>query len=51
MATVCQQADEVYRSRQPMRPKPLFGVLTHLRNVGFLVVVLLHGFRRLLPPY
>lgn len=48
---LCQQADVVYQTHTPMRPKPLFGVLTHFRNMCFLMIVLLHGFRRLFPPY
>lgn len=35
----------------PTRPPKLFPVAIVLRNLFFLVVVLLHGFRRLLPPY
>ncbi len=35
------------------RPRPLHfgGVITLLRNLAFLAIVLLHGLRRLLPPY
>jgi ADP-ribosylglycohydrolase len=33
------------------RPQPTRWILLPFRNVLFLVVVLLHGFRRLLPPY
>lgn len=33
------------------RPLPLAWPWIPFRNLGFLVVVLLHGFRRLLPPY
>jgi ADP-ribosylglycohydrolase len=36
-------------TRQPALPLPLWGVL--IRNLVFLIVVILHGFRRLLPPY
>lgn len=36
-------------TRQPALPLPLWGVL--IRNLVFLIVVILHGLRRLLPPY
>jgi ADP-ribosylglycohydrolase len=36
-------------TRQPALPLPLWGVL--IRNLVFLIVVIFHGFRRLLPPY
>ena len=35
----------------PVRPPRLFAPSILLRNLVFLIVVLLHGFRRLLPPY
>lgn len=37
--------------RQPQWVLPLPGPLIFIRNMMFLVIVLLHGFRRLLPPY
>lgn len=48
---LCEQANVVYQNRQPMRPNNLFGIFTYPRNFLFLIIVLLHGFRRLLPPY
>lgn len=35
----------------PPLPRPFNGLMTLLRNITFLLVVLAHGFRRLLPPY
>lgn len=35
----------------PKRPMRLFSLWTYPRNLCFLIIVLLHGFRRLLPPY
>ncbi len=37
-------------SKTPKLPK-FGGIITLIRNLVFLVIVLLHGFRRLLPPY
>lgn len=48
---LCEQADFVYQNKQPIRPKNLFGIFTYPRNFCFLIIVLLHGFRRLFPPY
>jgi ADP-ribosyl-[dinitrogen reductase] hydrolase len=45
------QLDRVLKSRTPERPLSPSTVGTLLRNVFFLVVVLFHGFRRLLPPF
>lgn len=33
------------------KPLNLFGIFTYPRNLLFLIIVLTHGFRRLLPPY
>jgi ADP-ribosylglycohydrolase len=51
MRMLAHKLQEVCTSGQPQKslPLPLCGVL--LRNMAFLAVVLLHGFRRLLPPY
>jgi ADP-ribosyl-[dinitrogen reductase] hydrolase len=43
--------EKVLMSGQPQPPLKLFLPGLLLRNLFFLVVVLLHGFRRLLPPY
>lgn len=45
------QAAQVYDSGTPQRPARFGGVITFIRNLLFLLLVLLHGFRRLLPPY
>jgi ADP-ribosylglycohydrolase len=39
------------RQVRPPLPRPFNGLMTLLRNGVFLIVVLGHGFRRLLPPY
>lgn len=39
------------KQRQTKRPPQLNVVAVLLRNVCFLMIVLLHGFRRMLPPY
>lgn len=46
-----EQAQHVKCTQTPQRPHAFGGVRTLLRNMVFLAVVLLHGFRRLLPPY
>lgn len=45
------QANMVYQTSTPQTPLRFGGVRTLVRNMGFLGIVLLHGFRRLLPPY
>lgn len=45
------QAQSVYDTRTPASAARFGGVITLCRNLFFLIVVLLHGFRRLLPPY
>lgn len=42
---------EVIQDQHPQRILPLPGPLIFIRNMFFLIIVLLHGFRRLLPPY
>jgi hypothetical protein len=36
---------------RPARSVPLAWPFIPLRNLAFVLIVLLHGFRRLLPPY
>jgi ADP-ribosyl-[dinitrogen reductase] hydrolase len=43
-------ANQSSQLRSPL-PRPFNGLMVLLRNVAFLMVVLAHGFRRLLPPY
>lgn len=45
------QAEQVYQTNQAQTPMRLFGIWTYPRNLVFLLIVLLHGFGRLLPPY
>lgn len=45
------QAEQVYQNHQAQTPMRLFGIWTYPRNLAFLMIVLLHGFGRLLPPY
>lgn len=45
------QLAEVCSSGKPQPPMPISTVATLLRNIFFLIIVLLHGFRRLLPPF
>jgi ADP-ribosyl-[dinitrogen reductase] hydrolase len=53
LATRLAQASEARRANGSVapRPMPLFWPAVLIRNLVFLTVVLLHGFRRLLPPY
>ncbi len=44
-------AKQAWQTNVPNRPARLFSFWTYPRNVVFLIIVLLHGFRRLLPPY
>jgi len=47
-------ADRLAKARDPdhrVAPLPLFWPAVPLRNLLFLVIVLVHGFRRLFPPY
>lgn len=49
--TLAQQAEQVYQTREPAKPIGFAGLRTVLRNIFFFIIVLLHGFRRLLLPY
>lgn len=46
-----EQLADSHSSRQPAKPSYRFWPLVLCRNVIFAVIVLYHGFRRLLPPY
>lgn len=46
-----QQLPKVLESNQPQRPASRSSPLVLIRNAIFAALVLLHGFRRLLPPY
>ena len=45
------QASQVQKTAQPQKPLVWANILILLRNVFFTMIVLAHGFRRLLPPY
>ncbi|MCJ8279352.1 MAG: hypothetical protein MJK14_05295 [Rivularia sp. ALOHA_DT_140] len=49
LAEVCQQDIYLKQNQKSCLSTPLFTVI--LRNIFFLIVVIIHGFRRLLPPY
>lgn len=51
MERVAQRLAQSRTSNARMRAVPSFNLATPLRNLLFLGVVLVHGFRRLLPPY
>ena len=51
MESLCQQLNNVKVSRVRQRPKYVFFPFAFLRNMVFILIVLTHGFRRLLPPY
>lgn len=51
MARLGRQLSESLESGRPLRPVQQPFVLMLSRNLFFLLVVLFHGFRRLLPPY
>jgi hypothetical protein len=51
MERLGQQLAQARQTGQPERPLRLSFMATLLRNLFFLMVVLFHGFRRLLPPY
>jgi len=51
MKTVARRLGEQKTSGQPLGEVRYFWPGVILRNVVFLIVVLAHGFRRLLPPY
>ena len=49
--TLGQRLSQVCEERVPRSPLPLSIFAVLFRNIFFIIVVLLHGFRRLLPPY
>lgn len=51
LSRLAHQAAEVFEQKTAQKPLALFGIWTYPRNLIFLMIVLLHGFRRLLPPY
>ena len=51
MDRAARNAVEATSSRNPRAPLFVFGPLILVKNLFFIVVVLLHGFRRLAPPY
>jgi ADP-ribosyl-[dinitrogen reductase] hydrolase len=51
MESLCQQLNNVKDSGVHQRPKYIFFPFAFLRNMVFILIVLTHGFRRLLPPY
>ena len=50
-AALAKQADEIHRSGRPQKARRFGGMVTFARNLIMMVIVLAHGFRRLLPPY
>ena len=50
-AALAKQADEVHRSGRPQKAWRFDGMVTFARNLIMMVIVLAHGFRRLLSPY
>jgi hypothetical protein len=51
MAGLSEQLPEVAQTGQPQRPFTRPWPIVLVRNALFAALVLLHGFRRLLPPY
>lgn len=51
MESLCLQLNSVKDSSTRQRPKYVFFPFAFLRNMVFILIVLTHGFRRLLPPY
>jgi ADP-ribosyl-[dinitrogen reductase] hydrolase len=51
MESLCQQLISVKESGVRQRPRYVFFPFAFLRNMVFILIVLTHGFRRLLPPY
>ena len=51
MESLSQQLSRVKDSGKGSRPKTIFFPFALMRNMVFLLIVLVHGFRRLLPPY
>lgn len=50
-AALAKQADEACQSGRPQKAWRFGGMVTFARNLIMMVIVLAHGFRRLLPPY
>jgi len=48
---LAQRLAEVGASGNAQKPVRAFSAAILLRNIFFLLVVLFHGFRRMLPPY
>lgn len=50
---LANQVTQLNQQESKPKPKPVKfgGIITLIRNLVFLMIVLLHGFRRLLPPY
>lgn len=51
LRTLAERLAAVAASGQPAAPVHYFWPVIPARNLGFLLIVLAHGFRRLLPPY
>ena len=51
MERLGEQLDRIVQTKIIDKPLQLFPLSLLLRNLGFLGIVLFHGFRRLLPPY
>ncbi len=51
MAQLATSLTDTVQKGTKQRPKPTLWILLPFRNALFLLIVLLHGFRRLLPPY
>ena len=51
MESLCQQLSSIKDSGNSSRPRYIFFPFALMRNMAFLLIVLVHGFRRLLPPY
>ncbi len=51
LTRLAEEAQSVYDNHTPLSAVSFGGMVTLCRNVCFLIIVLLHGFRRLLPPY
>ena len=51
MEKLAERLTRAYEQRIPQKPPLLFFPIILLRNLFFLIIVLLHGFRRLLPPF
>ncbi|MDO4879591.1 MAG: ADP-ribosylglycohydrolase family protein, partial [Neisseria sp.] len=49
-AALAEQAEQA-RSGRPQKARRFGGIATFARNLVMMLIVLAHGFRRLLPPY